>query len=54
MKYNREMIIKKYNSKENLKYIFFWGHTRKGNEITKTCFSQWYPCILLKKYYKSF
>lgn len=44
MKYSREMIIEKYNSKEKLKYIFFWGHTQKGDEITKSCFSQWYPC----------
>lgn len=44
MKYTREMLIEKYNNNEKLKYVFFWGHTQKGNEITKTCFSQWYPC----------
>lgn len=47
MKYNREMIIEKFNTKEKLKYVFFWGHTQKDNEITKTCFSQWYPCTFV-------
>lgn len=29
--------------KENLEYIFFWGHTQaEDNTITKTCFSQWW------------
>ena len=44
MKYNREMIEDKYKKEEKLKYIFFWGHTQKDNKITKSCFSQWYPC----------
>ena len=42
MKYTREDYIAQYNQK-SIKYIFFWGHTQKGEEITKTCFSQWYP-----------
>ena len=25
-------------------FIFFWGHHQKGNKITHTCLSQWYPC----------
>lgn len=24
-------------------FVFFWGHTQKGEEPTKACFSQWYP-----------
>lgn len=44
MKYNREMITEKYNNEENLKYIFFWGHTQKDEKVTKACLSQWYPC----------
>jgi ribA/ribD-fused uncharacterized protein len=27
---------------EPLKYLYFWGHTTKG-ELGKECFSQWYP-----------
>lgn len=47
MKYNREMIEDKYIKEEKLKYIFFWGHTQKDNKITKSCFSQWYPCTFV-------
>lgn len=25
------------------KYIFFWGHQSKNNQIDKACFSQWFP-----------
>lgn len=24
-------------------YLFFWGHQKSGGNITKSCFSQWYP-----------
>ncbi|MBZ5488168.1 NADAR family protein [Halomonas aquamarina] len=35
--------LKKYvNGGNNIKYLFFWGHQRKGAEVSKTCFSQWY------------
>lgn len=44
MTYHIEDIKRMYQEKGKLKYIFFWGHTEKGNEITKACFSQWYPC----------
>ena len=27
---------------EKLRYLFFWGHTNKTNQVTKSCFSQWY------------
>jgi len=27
---------------EKPKYIFFWGHQEKGQQVTKSCFSQWY------------
>ncbi len=25
-------------------FVFFWGHKQKGNNITKSCLSQWWPC----------
>lgn len=31
---------------EDNKYLFFWGHTEKGDEITKACLSQWYPSYM--------
>ena len=44
MKYKLENLIKDFNSKKKLKFLFFWGHTENGDEITKACFSQWYSC----------
>lgn len=30
-------------SQDNVfKYLYFWGHQNKNNQITKSCFSQWY------------
>lgn len=35
--------LKDYVNRGNkVKYIFFWGHQKKGAEVSKTCFSQWY------------
>ncbi len=42
MKYNVANTIAKFESGESLKYLFFWGHSKSGNEITKSCFSQWF------------
>ncbi len=41
MKYTNGKIIERFESGENLKFLLFWGH-KKSNEITKSCFSQWY------------
>jgi ribA/ribD-fused uncharacterized protein len=54
--YNRWVLSKKkQNPKQsrlsienidpNGEFIFFWGHqSSNNNEITKSCFSQWWPC----------
>ncbi|MDE6101673.1 MAG: NADAR family protein [Ruminococcus sp.] len=45
MKYSREIIEENFRKNENLKYIFFWGHTPSADgTVTKSCFSQWYDC----------
>ncbi|MCG9536605.1 NADAR family protein [Providencia huaxiensis] len=36
-------LCKQYRSGKKFKYVFFWGHQAKQNQITKSCFSQWYP-----------
>jgi ribA/ribD-fused uncharacterized protein len=36
-------LIEKTSKKEQLKYLFFWGHTEKSDLVTKACLSQWYP-----------
>lgn len=43
MKYTLENIIERFKENEELDFLFFWGHTVK-DEVTKTCFSQWFPC----------
>ena len=44
MKYNLENLIRDFNSKKKLKFLFFWGHTENIDKTTKACFSQWYNC----------
>lgn len=43
MKYTLQNTIEKFQRNEKLDFLFFWGHTVK-DEITKACFSQWFPC----------
>lgn len=42
MKYTLQNTIQKFQKKEKLEFLFFWGHTVK-DEVTKACFSQWFP-----------
>lgn len=42
MKYTLQNTIEKFQKKEKIEFLFFWGHTVK-EEITKACFSQWFP-----------
>lgn len=44
MRYNTEMIVNRYNSGEELEYVFFWGHTIQPGKIKKGCLSQWHNC----------
>ncbi|ALM48506.1 hypothetical protein AMR72_06075 [Flavobacterium psychrophilum] len=47
--YNIDWLIDRYENGDNLKYIYFWGNTSTGNEITKACFSQWYESSFVVK-----
>lgn len=42
MKYTIQHTVEKLNHEEKPGLLFFWGHTVK-EEITKACFSQWFP-----------
>ena len=44
MKYDLHSCIKRYDTGELLEYVFFWGHHSKTGQVTKACFSQWFPC----------
>jgi len=43
MEYSRNKLIEKYNSREQIEYIFFW----KPNigVVDKSCFGQWQPSV---------
>lgn len=46
--YNIDWLIERFNSRETLEYLFFWGHTNKyGEEAGKFCFSQWYEAAFV-------
>ncbi|WP_193017174.1 NADAR family protein [Proteus sp. FME41] len=38
-----EQLKKDFCAGKKIKFIYFWGHKTKKNDITKSCFSQWYP-----------
>lgn len=41
--YNKEWLIEKYQKKEKIKFLFFWGHQpSKDGSIIASCFSQWW------------
>lgn len=42
MRYSVEMVCDSFRKKENLKFVYFWGHRKGTNKVTKSCFSQWY------------
>jgi len=42
MNYSIQQTRKAFDTGHSLKYVFFWGHTQKPGQVTKTCFSQWY------------
>ncbi|MDR6405052.1 putative NAD-dependent protein-ADP-ribosyltransferase YbiA (DUF1768 family) [Chryseobacterium ginsenosidimutans] len=42
MKYTLKNIIERFQKKEELQFLFFWGHTGRS-EVTKAFFSQWFP-----------
>lgn len=43
MKYSISILKDKFNKKEKMKYIFFYGYTpSQDGSITKACFSQWW------------
>lgn len=49
-------LIEYLSNGQRAKYVFFWGHQKKkGNDISKACFSQWYdaPFYIKDKYYKT-
>lgn len=42
MKYTIQNTKERFQKKERIKFLFFWGHT-VNDQVTKSCFSQWFP-----------
>jgi ribA/ribD-fused uncharacterized protein len=41
--YSKEWLIEKYQRKDKVKFLFFWGHQpSKDGSVTASCFSQWW------------
>jgi len=41
--YHIEWLIERYYNDEPIKFLFFWGHNKKPQEVVgKFCFSQWF------------
>lgn len=46
MKYDKNRLIEKFQKKERVKFLLFWGHQpAKDRSITQSCFSQWWPAV---------
>ena len=39
---NKRELVEYVNHGNKVKYVFFWGHKKSNDAISKTCFSQWY------------
>lgn len=40
---HQEIVIESISPEND--FLFFWGHQNDKKEITKSCFSQWWPCV---------
>lgn len=38
----KEQLVDYVNRGNQVKYVFFWGHKKPKEGVSKTCFSQWY------------
>lgn len=47
MAYNREKLLQMKANWKNSDFVFFWGHTNRGEGLTKACLSQWFPCFFV-------
>ncbi|REC44764.1 NADAR family protein [Chryseobacterium pennipullorum] len=42
MKYTIQNTTERFQKKERIRFLFFWGHTAT-DRVSKSCFSQWFP-----------
>ncbi len=50
---NIDALLKRKERWSKDDFVFFWGHSNKGDNVTKACLSQWYPCsfVINDQYY---
>ncbi|SFM37159.1 NADAR family protein [Marinobacter zhejiangensis] len=44
----KDQLIDFVNHGNEAKYVFFWGHQESGQQVSKSCFSQWYDASFLE------
>lgn len=44
MAYNIDTLLRMKANWTYSDFVFFWGHTDRGEGLTKACLSQWFPC----------
>jgi len=44
----KQELINYVNRGKKVKYLFFWGHQIKGNNVTKSCLSRWFPAPFIE------
>ncbi|MEQ4924698.1 NADAR family protein [Proteus hauseri] len=42
-----QQLQKNFRANKKIKFVFFWGHKTKSDEVTNSCFSQWYPASFI-------
>lgn len=43
MAYNIDTLLQMKANRKYSDFVFFWGHTDRGEGLSKTCLSQWFP-----------
>ena len=53
MAYNIDTLLRMKANWTYSDFVFFWGHTDRGEGLTKACLSQWFPCsfVVYGQYY---
>ena len=47
MAYNIDTLLRMKANWTYSDFVFFWGHTDRGEGLTKACLSQWFPCTFV-------
>lgn len=48
MAYNIDTLLQMEANWMSSDFVFFWGHTDRGEGLTKACLSQWFQCPFIE------